>query len=252
MNKEKTASNPRLLLLSCSRKKHSTPGLLPALERYDGPLFRVTNKFMRGNLREAKVPDMYILSSRFGLIPACKPISYYDRRVTSQRVKELEGPVLTELEQILQNRRYYELFISMGKNYMQALRGYEPLIPPNLKVTISTGGMGRKQAELRNWLHGEPRMSLNNQTKPVQQGKANLRGIEIAFTPEQIMDVACLGLTAERNLPRYQVWFVPIGHQRIPVKWLVNQMTGLPVNSFHTDEARRVLQQLGIEVYSRG
>lgn len=243
--------NARLLILSCSQRKRTNRDLLPALERYDGPLFRVINKFLRDNSLAVQVPDVYILSSKFGLIPAGKPISYYDRRATSQRIKELQEPTLTELKQILLERQYCELFISMGKDYLQALSGYKPLMPPDLKITISEGGMGRRQSELRNWLHGEPLISLNKQTKPLNQGKACLRGIEIALTPKQIIDIARLGLAAERTSPKYEVWYVPVGSQKVPIKWLVSQLTTLSVNNFHTDEARRVLQQLGIKVCSR-
>ena len=41
------SSNSRLLILSCSQKKRSNPGSIPALKRYDGPAFRVMNKFIR-------------------------------------------------------------------------------------------------------------------------------------------------------------------------------------------------------------
>jgi exonuclease SbcC len=40
------ANERRLLILSCSRKKKTTSQLLPALERYDGPSFRVARKFI--------------------------------------------------------------------------------------------------------------------------------------------------------------------------------------------------------------
>ena len=251
MYKEKTASNPRLLILSCSQRKHSTQGLLPALQRYDGPAYRVMNKFMRVHPSEMTSLDVYILSAKFGLISACKPIPNYDRRMTPQRVKELQSHILPELKQVLSGRQYDELFISMGKAYRQVLVGYESLTPANLKVIASTGIMGRKLAELRNWLYVGVSESPDTQTKVVQQGKAYLRGIETALTPQQIMDVARIALAEEQNISKYQIWYVQVGDQRVPVKWLVNQLTGLPVNAFHTNEARRILQQLGIEVCSR-
>ena len=195
--------------------------------------------------------DVYILSAKFGLISACKPIPNYDRRMTPQRVKELQSHILPELKQVLSGRQYDELFISMGKAYRQVLVGYESLTPANLKVIASTGIMGRKLAELRNWLYVGVSESPDTQTKVVQQGKAYLRGIEIALTPQQIMDVARIALAEEQNISKYQIWYVQVGDQRVPVKWLVNQLTGLPVNAFHTNEARRILQQLGIEVCSR-
>ena len=139
----------------------------------------------------------------------------------------------------------------MGKDYLRILDGYESIISDNLKVIISTGAMGRKQAELRNWLHEGSSVASDNQTKAVQQSKAYLRSVEIALTPKQIMDIACFALAEEQNIPKYQVWYVQVGGQKVPLKWLVSKLTGLPVNAFHTNEARRVLQQLGIEICSR-
>ena len=251
MYKEKAASNARLLILSCSQSKRSTPDLIPALERYDGPVFRVINKFMREYPFEAQSLDVYILSAKFGLIPSRHLIPNYDYRVTMQRVRELQPPTLTALKQILIDRQYDELFISMGKDYLRILDGYKSLILANLKVIISTGVMGRKQAELRNWLHEGSSAAPDNQTKAVQQGKAHLRGVEVALTPEQVMDIARLALVEKQNIPKYQVWYVQIDGQKVPPKWLVSKLTGLPVNTFHTNEARRVLQQLGIAVCSR-
>ena len=232
MYKEKTGSNPRLLILSCSQRKHSTQGLLPALQRYDGPTYRVMNKFMRLYPSETQLLDVYILSAEFGLISACKPIPNYDRRMTLQRVKELQQPTWSELKQILIRKRYEDLFISLGKDYLRVLNRYELLIPPNLKVIVSTGTIGRKLAELRKWLHKGVSESPDSQAKIVQQGKAHLRGIEITFTPQQIMAVARSALAKEEIIPKYQVWYVQVDGHQVPLKWLVNQLTGATCECF--------------------
>lgn len=62
MFKKETSSDLRLLILSCSRRKRSDRGLLPALERYDGPTYRVMNKFLRVNPSGTQSLDVYILS----------------------------------------------------------------------------------------------------------------------------------------------------------------------------------------------
>ena len=139
----------------------------------------------------------------------------------------------------------------MGKDYLQVLGGYESLIPDNLKVIISTGVMGRQQAELRNWLHGRSLVPPDNQTEVIQQGKAHLRDVEITLTSNQVMDVARLAIAEKQNIPKYQVWYVSVDDQQVPPKWLISKLTGLPVNAFHTNDAIRVLQQLGVEVCSR-
>ena len=249
--KDTISSNSRLLILSCSQKKRSNPGSIPALERYDGPTFRVMNKFIRVCSSEVQLPDTYILSAKFGLISADKPIPHYDRRMTPQRVEKLQQPTLNELKQILDGKQYQEFFISMGKDYLRVLDGYKSLTSTNLNVTVSQGSMGCKLAELRNWLHKNVPVSPDNYTKVAKQEKVSLRGIEIALTSEQVRKKINDALANGNNVPKYQMWYAQIGNRRVPLKWIVNQLTGLPVSAFHTNEARRVLQQLGIEVYSK-
>ena len=41
----------KLLLISCSQRKREDEGLLPAIDRYDGPAYRCLRKMItRGNL----------------------------------------------------------------------------------------------------------------------------------------------------------------------------------------------------------
>ena len=209
------------------------------------------NKFMQSCSTGVQLPDIYILSAKFGLIPGDKPIPNYDLRMTPKRVKELQQPTLSELEHILIGKQYEELFISLGKDYLEVLDGYESLTPTHLKVKISSGSIGRKLAELRNWLYGDTSAPPDKPAKVATQGKSTLRGIEIALTAEQVMEKAHAALAKEQDLPKYQIWYVKVGDQPVPVKWLVSQVTGLSVSAFHTNEARRVVRQLGIEVYSR-
>ena len=81
----------RLLILGCSQKKRPDSGLLPALTRYDGPMFRVLRKFLRECPGEAQGLEIYILSAEFGLIPASQPIPNYDRRMTLQQANILRA-----------------------------------------------------------------------------------------------------------------------------------------------------------------
>ena len=45
--REEMTADHRLLILSCSQRKRPDRVLLPALERYDGPVFRMLRKFLR-------------------------------------------------------------------------------------------------------------------------------------------------------------------------------------------------------------
>jgi hypothetical protein len=83
----------------------------------------------------------------------------------------------------------------------------------------------------------------------MQQGKTCIRGIEVELTPEQVFDVARSALAKNPcGAARYYAWYVRVDNQRVSAKWLVSQLTGLPVSAFVTDEARRVLARCGIKV----
>jgi hypothetical protein len=52
------ARTGRMLILACSRRKRPDEGLLPAIERYDGPAFRVLRRFLRKSRRSAPQPSL--------------------------------------------------------------------------------------------------------------------------------------------------------------------------------------------------
>src|SRR5205809_655479 len=81
----------RLLVLSCSLKKRADPGVLPAIERYDGPCFRVLRRYLRGS--PAAVPEVRLLSAEYGLLRPDELLPVYDRRMTASRSRELAAQV---------------------------------------------------------------------------------------------------------------------------------------------------------------
>lgn len=68
----------QLLILSCTKRKRQDPGLLPAVDRYDEPSFRLLRRFREHGL---ELPDVFVLSARYGLIHYEKPIPDYEVRV---------------------------------------------------------------------------------------------------------------------------------------------------------------------------
>ncbi len=243
------ASGRRLLILSCSQRKRPDPGLLPAIERYDGPAVRVLRKFFRERPLEMQSLNTYILSAEFGLLSANQSLPNYDRRMTLERASDLHPQILTALEHILRDGHYDKLFISVGKDYLQALAGYELLIPTGLNPVVSTGTQGHKLAALRDWLRGNPPTLPYKPVLMSARGRVRIRDVEITLTSEQVFVVAHQALTEGRGDPtRYQAWYVLVDGQRVAPKWLVSQLTGMASSSFHTNEALRVLQQLGIAI----
>jgi len=219
--------------------------LLPALARYDGPAFQVLRKFIVEFPAEISRLDICILSAKFGLIPADQPIPWYDKPMTAHQARVLNPIVLAKLERLLAEGKYRKLLLNVGQAYLPALTGYETLVPDEMKVTQASGSSGRRQTTLHDWLRGKSQPPL-----PIAaRGRARIRGIEIVLTADKVMERACQALVSGNGNPQaYQSWYVQVDGRRVSPKWLVSQLTGLPVGAFVSDEARRVLAQLGIEV----
>lgn len=242
-------SNPRsLLVLSCSQRKRSDSSLLPAIERYDGPTFRVLRRFLK---EHPLAPlDIFVLSAKFGLIPHNQLIPNYDQRMTQSRARELQPVVLSELKDIVSSKSYEKLLICVGQDYLQALSGYGNLVTPGLAIKIAEGSLGQKLARLHNWLYGKPPDRHSSPSVSTPKGRAVIRGIEVSMTPAQVFDIARCALANRQGDPtNYLSWYILVDGQRLAPKWLVSQLTGLQVSTFQAREARNVLQHLGIGVH---
>lgn len=141
----------RLLILSCSQRKSDSPEPLPAIDRYNGPLFFVLRRFIRECPRQARHLDVYILSAAYGLIPWDFPTELYDQKMNTSRVVELQPQVNTAFSNILQNN-YISICFVLGKTYLKAFKDLRQLIPTFTKSIVAYGTIGKKQAQLKRWL----------------------------------------------------------------------------------------------------
>jgi len=243
-------NHKRLLILSCSQRKSHKEGLLPAIERYDGPLFRILRRYRKTQdtrNREAE-PSLstYILSAEFGLISAEYPIPYYDCCMTRHRAQILHPVVVDKLKNLLTGGcRFQELFICLGQAYWPALEGWEAFVRRDMAVHVAWGAIGMRQSQLYEWLYGTPPSA----SAPSKSGQPSLRGMAVELSPQQIFEIARQGLRGSSRMTTFcHMWYIPVDGQRVAPKWLVSRLTGLPVSTFRTDDARRLLAQLGIEV----
>jgi cytoplasmic iron level regulating protein YaaA (DUF328/UPF0246 family) len=141
----------RLLILACGKTKSSTAGLLPAIDRYDGPPARTVRKALR-ELAEVQRPTVLILSAEFGLITAATPIPTYDRRMTASRAVALRGQVRAALAQVLAAANYDATLINLGADYLPAFN-LEPALRVRLGVvTNASGGIGQRMRQMKRWL----------------------------------------------------------------------------------------------------
>jgi hypothetical protein len=144
----------RALLLACSARKSQAPGLIPALERYDGPAYRM----LRRRQREGRLGtdlQVWILSARYGLIEAGALIASYDQKMTCARALELsahadfaeDGPFARALEALPAGA---ELFVNLGQLYLPAVAAR--LASPHLIVRYAAGGLGYRLQQMGHWL----------------------------------------------------------------------------------------------------
>lgn len=144
----------RLLVLACSAHKRVGAGLLPAVDRYDGPAFRVLRKALADTDDR---PDVLVLSAKYGLIPADHEIPDYDHRLTPEAADGLRSDVLRALGEALAAGAYAEVAFCLGRDYRRAVAGYEGVVPAGTAVATITGGQGTRLRNLRRWLRrGHP------------------------------------------------------------------------------------------------
>ena len=103
------SNEPRLLIMACSQRKSAHPQLIPAIDRYDGPTYRVLRRYLQ-NKSQQQV-HVYILSAEFGLISSRQPLPSYDRRMTPERACELRPAVVASMSRLLNEIDYHDLFI---------------------------------------------------------------------------------------------------------------------------------------------
>ena len=142
-----------LLIISCSQRKIETAGVLPAIDRYDGPTYRCLRKF-RDTFGFPKNLRILILSAKYQLIFPETEIENYDDKMTRARAESIAGGVQIDLKRCLD---FYQIayggtdqvFINLGKTYMHTLDGFHwgPI-----STMEASGGIGLKTQQMKAWL----------------------------------------------------------------------------------------------------
>lgn len=239
----------RLLILSCSRTKRPDPDLLPAIDRYDGPAFRVVRRFL--SQPDGERTAIYILSAKFGLISRDQLVPNYDQKLTKSYALEIQPSVISTFQAINQQLKPQKLLICVTQLYLNALEGYQEVVCETTETQVATGMLGRKLSILHKWLYGASRYS-SSKTSNIQQSKLiKVKGHIFDLRNVNILEVACEALDKKVGDPySYQTWYIAIGEHKVSPKWLLSILTGLPVSSFHSQTARRILYQLGFQPIS--
>ena len=152
-------SKRRLLILSCSQRKRASHEPLPAIDRYNGPLFFVLRRFLRECPSQARLLDVYILSAAYGLIPMNFPTALYERKMSISRTIELQSQITTVFSSIRLDN-YISICFVLGKTYLKAFEGLQGRVPADTDSFVAYGPMGKKQTQLKKWLWREGSSTL--------------------------------------------------------------------------------------------
>ena len=247
---------PRLLLLGCSQRKRADSAPLAALGRYDGPAYRVVRGFLRQP--DADAPEIWVLSAAYGLLPATQLLPDYDQMMTPARAAELAAPTRARLRELHVANHYDAVCVHAGRRYHAALAPLDMF--PGARLSVSSGRIGEQLAQLRDWLYGAQRAASplptavrRPTTRRLSSAAPRLRGVPVTLDSAAIHAIARQALAAGVGQPDdWHAWHVEIDGRRVAPKWLASQLTGLPVSAFVTTEARRLLEQLGLEVRRTG
>jgi len=140
----------RLLVLACSATKSSAPGLVPARERYTGPIWQT----YRAADPRGELARLTVLSAKYGWIDGETPIENYDQKMTALCV-----PSATDRsQQLLELGRLddiEEICIVGGHLYQAAANAYLDEIRaryPNVRIRRICDQIGFMRQHLRAWL----------------------------------------------------------------------------------------------------
>ncbi len=247
----------RCLIVSCSRTKAASPEPMPAIQRYDGPAYRVLRKFLDEAPDASQSLDVYVLSAEFGLIEAETEIQAYDRLMTASRAEELHQQVMDAVQKEIGPRNYSEVFLSMSRLYLKAIEGIDRLLDSKTKVITSNRTTGQSLTDLKKWLWRSDGSAeaAPAAPAPVVQPKAApqtviLRGQQVEMSTAQTISQLKQGMSQNWDVAhKIRAWYLDLEGDRVSPKWAAQYLFDVPVNEFSADEARRVLRGLGLNCY---
>ena len=140
----------KLLILGCSRRKLNDKEMLPAINRYDGPHFRILRRFRLAH--GSIMPQTLVLSAFYGLIDIDQKIANYDSVLTKKPTEEWIAMVRSQLALKLRLFRPFEIFIFGGKIYREVLEECLDDLGEKAIRIVPKGGIGQKLSALKHWL----------------------------------------------------------------------------------------------------
>jgi len=137
-----------LIILSSTQRQHPDTNPLPALERYQGLYPSLLRSMQRKGIFLKRCDVVFVTAQ--GVIRAEEKVPLSDAPITPQLARSLHERNLETLRNILNSKKYDEIYVNLGHNYLQSIEGFDK--STNAKITHATGVLGRKAVHMKRWL----------------------------------------------------------------------------------------------------
>lgn len=154
-----------LVVLGCSETKRPSSAPLPAIELYDGPMYRVLRSHLRSNAWPSGV-SLAILSAEYGLIGGLARIDSYERRMSPDRARHLLPSVSDTLDRWAGS--HHSVRLIMGRDYLPAIEA--PARRAYGRVLVARGMIGEKLHSLSRFL-GRRAVERREPAEPTVPGR---------------------------------------------------------------------------------
>jgi hypothetical protein len=231
----KSEGSRSLLILGCSLAKKEEAG--PAIEVYDGPIFRT----VRRRLPEIDWPlDVWIISAKHGVLRQTDWIANYDEVLLTTANSGFREKTEHQLADMLPSALNRVLILA-PKRYIAQIP-LELISDRSEKFEVFSDRLGRCQARLLEWLGID---NIRKAHVPISLGPLGKfsKPIDKIFIHEAAQKLAEKCSSASQVIQ----WYALIEDQRIPAKKLTSVLTGVPVSSFDTCHALALLHRNAIK-----
>lgn len=149
------ATGRHLLIISCSKRKRTAPRPLPAVELYDGPVYRTLRRYSR-QIGSSPV-DTLIISARHGCILPETLLDTYDETLSSAVDPRFVALVSSQFLQLTQQAIYASVLVSLSDRYLQAITDCLGALRGSPEVEFTTGRIGKRLRQVKLWLESRPK-----------------------------------------------------------------------------------------------
>jgi len=146
----KKLQSKRLLIIACSARKRQLNGLVSAWNTYDGVTYRVLKKLQCENCCLNDV-DILIVSAKYGLIKPSTLIEYYDTKMQFDIAARQAPNNVAMLKRLCESKNYHEVFINVGRLYLEALQPIDSWLNQS-ELVIAKGGIGQRISQMKRWI----------------------------------------------------------------------------------------------------